>query len=127
MLPGPSLPTWMPCVLFLRWGLWTHRQEQGRLLSPRVQAPLGKQSVELSPSHPNGGLLLKVNYLMNFWLRWVFVAAHGLSLVAASGGSSSLRAHASHYGAFFRFGARALDVLGSVVVARGLSSCGPRA
>ena len=26
-----------------------------------------------------------------FWLRWVFVAAHGLSLVAASGGYSSLR------------------------------------
>ena len=26
-----------------------------------------------------------------FWLRWVFVAAHGLSLVAASGDYSSLR------------------------------------
>ena len=26
-----------------------------------------------------------------FWLRWVFVAAHGLSLVAVSGGYSSLR------------------------------------
>ena len=25
-----------------------------------------------------------------FWLRWVFVAARGLSLVAASGGYSSL-------------------------------------
>ena len=25
-----------------------------------------------------------------FWLRWVFVAAHGTSLVAASGGYSSL-------------------------------------
>ena len=25
-----------------------------------------------------------------FWLRWVFVAAHGLSLVAASGGYSGL-------------------------------------
>ena len=25
-----------------------------------------------------------------FWLRWVFIAAHGLSLVAASGGHSSL-------------------------------------
>ena len=24
-----------------------------------------------------------------FWLRWLFVAAHGLSLVAASGGYSS--------------------------------------
>ena len=26
-----------------------------------------------------------------FWLRWVFVAVHGLSLVAANGGYSSLR------------------------------------
>ena len=26
-----------------------------------------------------------------FWLRWVFVAVHGLSLVAVSGGYSSLR------------------------------------
>ena len=30
-------------------------------------------------------------YFLNFWLRWVFVAAQGLSLVAASGGHSSLR------------------------------------
>ena len=30
-------------------------------------------------------------YFIHFWLRWVFVAARGLSLVAASGGSSSLR------------------------------------
>ena len=29
--------------------------------------------------------------LVYFWLRWVFVAARGLSLVAASGGYSSLR------------------------------------
>ena len=28
--------------------------------------------------------------LIYFWLCWVFVAAHGLSLVAASGGYSSL-------------------------------------
>ena len=32
------------------------------------------------------------NYLFTyFWLRWVFIAARGLSLVAASGGYSSLR------------------------------------
>ena len=28
--------------------------------------------------------------LVCFWLHWVFVAAHGLSLVAANGGSSLL-------------------------------------
>ena len=31
-----------------------------------------------------------INYFIYFWLRWVFVAVHGLSLVAASGGYSSL-------------------------------------
>ena len=33
---------------------------------------------------------LRFNFIY-FWLRWVFVAARGLSLVAASGGYSSLR------------------------------------
>ena len=37
-------------------------------------------------------LFLKFIYLfIYFWLRWVFVAVHGLCLVAASGGYSSLR------------------------------------
>ena len=31
-----------------------------------------------------------LNKLINFWLCWVFVAVRGLSLVAASGGYSSL-------------------------------------
>ena len=35
--------------------------------------------------------LNKFIYLFIFWLRWVFVGVHGLSLVAASGGRSSLR------------------------------------
>ena len=30
-------------------------------------------------------------FVFNFWLRWAFVAGGGLSLVAASGGYSSLR------------------------------------
>ena len=34
---------------------------------------------------------LKINLLIYFWLRWVFVAARRLSLVVASGGYSSLR------------------------------------
>ena len=32
-----------------------------------------------------------INLFIYFWLRWVFVAARGLSLVAASGGYSSLQ------------------------------------
>ena len=35
--------------------------------------------------------LKKINLFNYFWLHWVFVAARGLSLVAASGGYSSLR------------------------------------
>ena len=62
-----------------------------------------------------------------FWLHWVFVAAHGLSLVAASRGYSSFQ----HFGFSLRWlllwrstGSRHGA---SVVVARGLSSCGSRA
>ena len=39
----------------------------------------------------SGCLFLLKAYLFNFWLRWVFVAASGLSLVAVSGGYSSLQ------------------------------------
>ena len=35
--------------------------------------------------------LKKTNLFIYFWLRWVFVAARGLSLVAASGDYSLLR------------------------------------
>ena len=63
-----------------------------------------------------------IHLFIYLWLRWVFVAAHGLSLVAESGGYSSLRA--SHCGGFSCCGAQALGAQASVVVARGLSSCG---
>ena len=66
-------------------------------------------------------------YLFYFWLRWVFVAACGLSLVAASGGTLRRGAQASHCGGFSCCGARALGAQASVVVARGLSSCGLQA
>ena len=65
--------------------------------------------------------------LIYFWLCWVFVAARWLSLVAASRDYSLLRSRASHCGGFSCCGAQALDVWASVVVARGLSSCGSRA
>ena len=84
-------------------------------------------AVEKSPSR------LKEKCL--FRLRWVFVAARGLSLVAVSGGYSSLRcggfslrwllllrSTGSRCTGFSSCGTRA-----SVVVARGLSSCRSRA
>ena len=58
-------------------------------------------------------------YLFYFWLHWVFVAAHELSLVAASGGYSSCGARASHCGGF-SCGARALGTWALVVVTWGL-------
>ena len=55
-----------------------------------------------------------------FWLHWVFVAARGLSLVAASGGYSSLRCAG--------FSLRWLLFLQSTGFRRvGFSSCGTQA
>ena len=55
-----------------------------------------------------------------FWLRWVFVAARGLSLVTASGGYSSLRCTG--------FSLRWLLLLRDTGTRRtGFSSCGTRA
>ena len=79
-------------------------------------------------------------YFIYFWLHWVFVAAHGLSLVAVSEGYSSLRcaglvAVASlvaewlwlHCSGFSCCRAQALGMRAPVVVAHRLSSCGSRA
>ena len=81
-----------------------------------------------------GTFFLNLFYLfIYFWLHWVFVAARELSLVAAWGGCSLLwftaatvrcGVWASHCGGFSCCGARDLGTWASVVVARGLSSCG---
>ena len=59
-------------------------------------------------------------YFYFFWLRWVFVAARGLSLVAASGGNSLLRC-----GGFSLRWLLLLRSMGSRHVA--FSSCGSQA
>ena len=69
-------------------------------------------------------LLLTFFNIIYFWLRWVFVAAHGLSLVGRAGATLYCSARASHCGGFSCCGAQALGAWASVVVARGLSSCG---
>ena len=83
-------------------------------------------------------------FIYYFWLRWVFVAALGLSLVAARGAILRCSAWASHCGGFSlqtlgsrRAGFGSCSTPGSVVAARGpystwasvvvahgLSSCG---
>ena len=65
--------------------------------------------------------------IIYFWLHWVFVAACGLSLVAASGGYSSLGYEGFSLRCLPCCGAPALGAQASVVAARGLSSCGSRA
>ena len=57
--------------------------------------------------------LKKINLFIYFWLRWVFIAARGLSLVGASRGYSSLWC-----GGFLLWSTGSRHV-GSVVVARG--------
>ena len=77
-------------------------------------------------------LFFKIYLFIYFWLRWVFVAAGGLSLVVVSGGYSScwcagfllwwlllLRSTGSRQVGFCSCGTRALE--------RRLSSCGTRA
>ena len=51
-------------------------------------------------------------YLFIFWLRWVFVAVRGLSLVAARGGTLRCGTRTSHCGGFSCCGARALGCTG---------------
>ena len=75
-------------------------------------------------------ICFKKQLFFHFWLHWVFVAAHWLSLVAVS----SCGSWASRFGGFScgAHGVQQLWCVGSVVAARGLqslgfSSCGARA
>ena len=69
-------------------------------------------------------LSIKKNKFIYLWLHWVFIAARGLSLVAASRGYSSLQCAGFSLRWLLFCGARALGAWASVVVAGGLSSCG---
>ena len=57
----------------------------------------------------------------------MFVAVRGLSIVVRAGATLRCSVWASYCGGFSCCGARALGVWASVVVARGLSSCGSQA
>ena len=63
-------------------------------------------------------------FLFYFWLCWVFVDAHGLSLVVASRGYFRCGVRSSHCSGFSCCGAQALGMRVSVTVACRLSSCG---
>ena len=72
---------------------------------------------------------LKINLFIYLFicLPWVFVAVQGLSLVAASGGYSSLRCVGFSLWWLPLLQSMGLGTQTSVVVARGLSSCGSQA
>ena len=71
--------------------------------------------------------LLFLNKFIYFWLRRVFVAAHSLSLVAASGVCSLLWCAGFSLQWLLLLQNMGSRHVGSVVVARGLSSCGSQA
>ena len=102
-LGGLSLPGDCPFVSFLssqRYFLHIHTQVSERFFSPAWMPPmvlslvLACQYLWILPHWCAGLHSILFVYLfisfIYFWLHWVFIAARGFSLVAASGGSSSL-------------------------------------
>ena len=69
---------------------------------------------------------LRFNFI-NFWLHWVFIVAHRISLFAAGILFVTVRGGSSHCSGFSCCGARPLGMWASVVLARRLSSCGAQA
>ena len=88
---------------------------------------LASTKIKICPFWETLCLNLFILFFIYFWLCWVFVAARGLSLVAARGATLRCGERASHCSGFSCCRARALGVWASVVAARGLSSCGSRA
>ena len=73
------------------------------------------------------GLFLLLLLLFYFWLHQVFVAAHGLSLVAASRGYSLLWYTGFSWQWLLLCGAQALGTQASVVAVHRVISCGTQA
>jgi len=61
-----------------------------------VLAKLVSSQIQGVRNQPLSLSLLILKNLLLYWLHWVFVAMHGLSLVSASGGFSSYDMWASH-------------------------------
>ena len=68
----------------------------------------------------------KFIYFISLWLRWVFVAARGLSLVAGSGGYSSLWCAGFSLWWLLLLRSAGSGCVASVVVAHGLSCSAAR-
>ena len=111
------------------WGVWGAQTPRPAATAHPNCAAAGPGLVcllhpsELSPFN-SFKKLINFKNLFYFWLRWVFVVARGLSLVAASRATLPCGTWASHCSGFSRCRARALGTWDSVV---GLSSCGSQA
>ena len=104
------------CGRGLHKGVSTRKQDRGE--------PSYRLATTLSNIH---FLFSKINLFIYFWLRWVFVAVRGLSLVAVSGGYSSLRCTGFSLRRLLLLWSTGCRHEGSVVVAHGLScsaACG---
>ena len=106
----------------------------GQIQMNSVWVSLGFRELNTSPTelYMSRDFFFFFNKFIYFWLHWVFVAVHGLSLVVVSGGYSSLRcagfslqwlfllrSTGSRHAGFSSCGSRALE--------RRLSSCGTQA
>ena len=86
---------------------------------------LGPKLAVTPPPPPTATLLYFLCLgLFFFWLHWVFVAARGLSLVAASVGYSSLWCAGFSLRWLLLLRSMGSRCTASVVVVHGLSSCG---
>ena len=127
-LPRPCPTTWNASILFffLIFSALNH-------FNPIPYSKIQIKTLNFSwPKLPDGfrrkGFYYLFIYLfIYFWLRWVFVAVCGLSLVAASGGYSSLQCMGFSLWWLLLLRSTALGTQASVVVSHGLSSCGSRA
>ena len=102
-------------VVVSQEGNWDSREQKGR----------GRLFPIWSIIHFKG--FFCVYLFIYFWLRWVFIAVRGLSLIAARGATLHCGVWASHCGGLSCCGSWALGAGASVVVACGLNSCGSRA
>ena len=114
-----------PFLLLLFKDSWLEKEKDDTDDHPsRVVCGGGRASIEpkaprKAPWTCNWEILTSFTHCLfiYFWLCWVLVATHGLSLVLRGRGYSSYGPWASHRGGFSCCGARALACVG-------LSSCG---
>ena len=116
--PANGSSSLLPCQLPVghRWHLASPYRHPTITVLSGIQSFLKLNHMACLTSSENGNIY--------FIIHWVFAVTHGLSLVAASGGYSSLRCAGFSLWWFLLLRSTGSGAQASVVVARGLSSCG---